>query len=131
MTNNGVIRTATVMSSRPISFLSSRPEWRDLSVLEAFLVNYYVYILANWNNNVLYIGVTNNLVRRLYEHKNKLINGFSSKYNVNKLVYFEVTTDVYSAISREKQLKCWSRMKKEAIINKMNPFWNDLSYKCV
>ena len=87
--------------------------------------------LANWNNKVLYIGVTNNLIRRVYEHKNKVSDGFTSKYNVNKLVYFEVTTNVYSAISREKQLKCWSRMKKEAIINKMNPFWNDLSYKCV
>ena len=99
--------------------------------LEALLVSYYVYILANWNNKVLYIGVTNNIIRRLYEHKNKLIDGFTAKYNVNKLVYFEITTDVYSAISREKQLKCWSRMKKEAIINKMNPFWNDLSYKCI
>ena len=111
--------------------MSSRPKWRDLNGLEAFLVSYYVYILANWNNKVLYIGVTNNLVRRLYEHKNKVSDGFTSKYNVNKLVYFEVTTNVYSAISREKQLKCWSRMKKEAIINKMNPFWNDLSYKCI
>ncbi|MGE4590044.1 MAG: GIY-YIG nuclease family protein [Acidaminococcaceae bacterium] len=95
------------------------------------MLNYYVYILTNWNNKVLYIGVTNNLVRRLYEHKNKLIDGFTSKYNVNKLVFFEVTTNVYSAISREKQLKCWSRKKKENIINKKNPFWNDLSYKCV
>ncbi|MGL5206514.1 MAG: GIY-YIG nuclease family protein [Acidaminococcaceae bacterium] len=94
-------------------------------------MNYYVYILTNWNNRVLYIGVTNNLARRLYEHKNKLIKGFTSKYNVNKLVYFEVTTDIYAAISREKQLKCWSRVKKEAIINSRNPFWNDLSYKCV
>ena len=93
--------------------------------------NYFVYILTNKNMTVFYIGVTNNLIRRVYEHKNKVSDGFTSKYNVNKLVYFEVTTNVYSAISREKQLKCWSRMKKEAIINKMNPFWNDLSYKCV
>ena len=63
---------------------------------------YYVYILANWNNKVLYVGITNNLERRIYEHKNKLIEGFTKKYNVNKLVYFETTSDVKSAIEREK-----------------------------
>ena len=93
------------------------------------MVKYYVYILSNWNNRVLYIGVTNNLIRRLYEHKNKLFKGFTAKYNTDKLVYFEVTTDAYSAISREKQLKNWSRKKKDNIINTINPFWNDLSYK--
>ena len=92
-------------------------------------MKYYVYILSNWNNRVLYIGVTNNLIRRLYEHKNKLFKGFTAKYNTDKLVYFEVTTDAYSAISREKQLKNWSRKKKDNIINTINPFWNDLSYK--
>ena len=73
-------------------------------------MSYYVYILANWNNKVLYIGVTNNLIRRVYEHKNKVSDGFTSKYNVNKLVYFEVTTNVYSAISREKI----SRLKRSS-----------------
>ena len=66
---------------------------------------YYVYILSNWDDSVLYIGVTSNLMRRLYEHRNHLVDGFTHQYNVNKLVYFEYTNDVYSAISREKQLK--------------------------
>ena len=88
---------------------------------------YFVYILSNWSDSVLYIGVTSNLPRRLYEHKNHLVDGFSSKYNTNKLVYFEETSDVYSAISREKQLKKWSRSKKNELIAKVNPQWADLS----
>jgi len=67
--------------------------------------SYYVYLITNWNNKVLYIGVTNNLECRLYEHKNKWIEGFSKKYNINKLVYFEQTDDIYSAITREKEIK--------------------------
>ncbi len=89
--------------------------------------NYYVYLLSNWNNKVLYIGVTNNLERRIIEHKQKLIPGFTEKYNVNKLVYFEQTEDVMSAISREKQLKKWRREKKNALVNCVNPGWKDLS----
>ena len=88
---------------------------------------YYVYILANWDDCVLYIGVTNDLRRRLYEHQNHLVNGFTSKYNVHKLVYFEYTGDVNSAISREKQLKGWRRDKKNALISNANPTWKDLS----
>ena len=88
---------------------------------------YFVYILSNWNDSVLYIGVTGNLPRRLYEHRNHLVDGFSSKYNTEKLVYLEETTDVYSAISREKQLKGWTRKKKNALIMKVNPEWKDLS----
>ena len=88
---------------------------------------YYVYILSNWDDSVLYIGVTGNLPRRLYEHRNHLVDGFSSKYNTEKLVYFEETTDVYSAISREKQLKGWTRKKKNDLISKTNPEWKDLS----
>ena len=88
---------------------------------------YFVYILANWNDSVLYIGVTGNLTRRLYEHRNHLVDGFSSKYNTSKLVYFEETSDVYSAISREKQLKNWNRVKKNELITKANPKWVDLS----
>jgi len=88
---------------------------------------YFVYILSNWNDSVLYIGVTGNLPRRLYEHRNHLVDGFSSKYNTDKLVYFEETNDVYSAISREKQLKGWTRAKKNHLITKMNPEWKDLS----
>lgn len=88
---------------------------------------YFVYILSNWSDSVLYIGVTGNLQRRLYEHKNHLVDGFSNKYNINKLVYYEETSDVYSAISREKQLKKWSRSKKNELIAKVNPQWADLS----
>ena len=88
---------------------------------------YYVYMLSNWDDSVLYIGVTNDLQRRLYEHRNGLADGFTKKYNVHKLVYFESTTDAYSAISREKQLKNWSRHKKNALVIKRNPEWKDLS----
>ena len=88
---------------------------------------YFIYILSNWDDSVLYIGVTGNLPRRLYEHRNHLVDGFSSKYNTTKLIYFEETTDVYSAISREKQLKGWTRKKKNDLIAKMNPEWTDLS----
>ena len=88
---------------------------------------YYVYILSNWDDSVLYIGVTSDLVRRLYEHKNHLIDGFTHKYNVNKLVYYEHTSDVRCAIEREKQLKGWTRAKKNALIQKTNPDWKDLS----
>ncbi len=88
---------------------------------------YFVYILANWNDSVLYIGVTSNLPKRLYEHRNHLVDGFTSRYNVTKLVYYENTNDVYSAISREKQLKKWSRSKKNTLIEQMNPQWRDLS----
>ena len=88
---------------------------------------YFVYILSNWNDSVLYIGVTGNLERRLYEHRNGLTDGFTKRYNVHKLVYFEDTSDVYSAISREKQLKSWGRKKKVELIEKHNPEWVDLS----
>ncbi len=88
---------------------------------------YYVYILTNWNNKVMYVGVTNDLERRLYEHKNHLVDGFTKKYNVNKLVYFDYTTDIYSAITKEKQIKGWTRAKKNTLVENMNPKWSDLS----
>ena len=90
-------------------------------------MQYYVYILTNKSNRVLYIGVTNNLQRRVYEHKEKLIEGFTSKYNVNKLVYYENTVDIKVAIEREKTLKKWARKKKEWLIEQYNPDWRDLS----
>ncbi len=68
---------------------------------------YYIYLLTNWNNKVMYVGVTNNLIRRIYEHKNKLVKGFTKKYNLNKLVYYEETHDVIAAITREKEIKKW------------------------
>lgn len=76
---------------------------------------YFVYILTNWNNDVMYIGVTNNLERRLYEHRNKLVKGFSARYNTDKLVYVEEASSPIDAIAREKQLKSWRREKKNAL----------------
>ena len=89
--------------------------------------HYYVYILTNWNNKVMYIGVTNDLQRRVYEHKNHLVDGFTAKYNIHKLVYFEQTTDVRAAIEREKQLKGWIRKRKNNLVETMNPEWKNLS----
>ena len=87
---------------------------------------YYVYILTN-ATRTLYVGVTNNLERRMYEHKNKLVPGFTSKYNVTWLAYYEQTSDIESAIAREKQIKGWRRSKKVALIESSNPQWKDLS----
>ena len=90
-------------------------------------MTYYVYILANKSNRVLDTGVTNDLIRRVYEHKNHLDKGsFTSRYNVENLVYFEAATDVESAIAREKQIKGWNRKRKEKLIEAKNPNWNDL-----
>jgi len=88
--------------------------------------DYYVYILASKRNGTLYIGVTNDLVRRVYEHKNNLVKGFTSKYNVHRLVYYEETNDIDVALNREKQLKKWRRKWKLELIEKMNPEWRDL-----
>ena len=88
--------------------------------------NYYVYILTNKNNTVLYTGVTNDLVRRCHEHKKKLIKGFTEKYNVDKLVYYELFDFIEFAINREKQIKGYSRQKKESLIDKVNPLRDDL-----
>lgn len=86
----------------------------------------YVYLLANKHNNVLYTGVTNDLIRRIYEHKNKLVAGFTQKYNVDRLVYYEACPNIVTAIEREKQIKGWSRKKKNDLVNALNPKWNDL-----
>ena len=88
---------------------------------------YYVYMLTNEYNNVLYIGVTNNLTRRVHEHQSGLIDGFTRKYNIHKLVWYESCHDIRDAIAREKQLKGWIRRKKESLINAINPAWSDLS----
>lgn len=87
---------------------------------------YCIYIATNKNNTVLYTGVTSDLIKRMYEHKNKLCKGFTEKYNVNKLVYCETCEDALSAIAREKQIKGGSRAKKVALINKFNATWKDL-----
>ena len=89
-------------------------------------MQYYIYILSNWNDKVIYIGVTNNLKRRVYEHKNEIIDGFTKKYHVHKLVYYETTTDVKAVLEREKQLKGWKREKKDSLVTDMNPNWKDL-----
>ncbi len=86
----------------------------------------YVYIITNVHNKVLYTGVTSDLVKRVYEHKNKLIDGFAKKYNVHRLVHFEVFNDMVNAITREKQIKGWLRSKKVALIENKNQEWNDL-----
>ncbi len=88
--------------------------------------NAYVYILTNEYNTVLYIGVTSDIVKRIYEHKNKVVDGFSKKYNLNKLVYYEIYEDVVSAIEREKFLKGKVRKYKIDLINKTNLNWDDL-----
>ena len=96
-------------------------EWGDYCV-------YYVYILANATNVTLYTGVTGNLERRLWEHKiHADPHSFTAKYNVTKLVYYESTSDVKSALEREKQIKSWNRRRKNELIQTMNPFWKDLS----
>ena len=87
---------------------------------------YYIYIIANKYNNVLYTGVTNNLVRRVYEHKSKLVEGFTKTYNIDKLVYYEMSEEVVVAIEREKQIKGFKRQKKNDLINDFNPNWIDL-----
>ena len=88
---------------------------------------YFVYILTNWNNKVMYVGITNDLERRIYEHKEKLVKGFTEKYKVNKLVYYEQTSDVIGALSREKEIKKWRREKKNRLVVSNNPSWRDLS----
>jgi len=88
--------------------------------------HYYVYIMAN-KSKTLYTGVTNNLERRVYEHKQELIQGFTRKYNITKLVHYEETNDVQVALAREKQIKGWLRSKKIALIESENPEWKDLS----
>ncbi|MCD4731860.1 MAG: GIY-YIG nuclease family protein [Bacteroidales bacterium] len=89
---------------------------------------YFVYIMTNWSNKVIYIGVTNDLRRRIYEHKQKIIKGFTQKYNVNKLIYFETFQDVRLAIAREKEVKKWRREKKNKLVKLKNPEWRDLSF---
>jgi len=88
--------------------------------------NYFVYVLASKKNGTLYIGITDDLIKRVYEHKNNLVDSFTKKYNVHQLVYYETTNDIQSAIIREKQLKKWSRKWKLELIEKENPEWKDL-----
>ena len=100
----------------------SAATWQSLSMDE----QYYVYIMSNDTNTVTYTGVTNNLYRRIYEHKNKLGGGFTAKYHIEKLVYYEICQNIECAIIREKQIKSWSRNSKVALINTINKDWHDL-----
>jgi putative endonuclease len=88
--------------------------------------DFYVYLLTN-RTGTLYTGMTNDIQRRMYEHKNKLVEGFTKKYNIDMLVYYEVTSDVGEALTREKQVKAWRRSKRIALIESVNPQWQDLS----
>jgi putative endonuclease len=92
---------------------------------------FYVYLLSSKRNGTLYIGVTSDLLKRVHEHKNNLVEGFTKKYNVHKLVYYEATEDVNSAITREKQLKKWKRRWKIEPIKKKNPEWRDLYFELI
>ena len=88
--------------------------------------NYYVYIMASKRNGTIYTGVTSNLIKRVYQHKSGVISGFTSKYNVNLLVYYEVHIDIREAIKREKNIQAWKRAWKLRLIEEKNPNWNDL-----
>lgn len=88
--------------------------------------SYYVYLLTNCNNKVMYVGVTNDLARRVREHKSEAVSGFTKKYNMHKLVYFEETADMQAALAREKEIKKWRREKKDALVIGANPEWRDL-----
>lgn len=89
-------------------------------------MTYYVYILTNQHGNVMYIGVTHDLVRRVFQHRHHLVEGFTKRYKVNKLVYYESVNDVTAAIAREKQLKGWTRARKNALVASVNPNWTEL-----
>lgn len=86
---------------------------------------YYIYFMTNKYNTVLYVGVTNNLQQRVVQHKNRISN-FTTRYNVTKVIYWEEFSDIRNAIAREKQIKSWSRERKERLINEINPEWRDL-----
>jgi putative endonuclease len=101
-------------------------ESRKLFLQQMYTKNYYVYILASKRNGTLYIGVTNNLKKRVYEHRNDLIEGFTKKYQVHRLVWYEHSQDIHGVIKREKQLKAWKRQWKMRLIEEMNPEWEDL-----
>ena len=97
------------------------------TIIKRKSMTYYVYILTNAHKNLIYVGVTNDLIRRVYEHKHHLdADSYTAKYNIDQLVYFETTSDVYSAISREKQLKGWNRARKNKLVERKNPGWADI-----
>jgi putative endonuclease len=120
---------AVYFFNNSVTLPAGRSEKSRLNKIKSMHNNYYIYILSNKNNNVVYVGMTNNLERRIIEHKRKLINGFTKKYNLTKLVYYEYTNDVNAAIKREKVIKKWRREKKNLLIETVNKEWKDLSGK--
>ncbi len=122
--STGIVPTPTTRV--PQSTVIQRPQPKNLVVNESLLAQYYVYILTN-RSGALYVGVTNDLTRRIYEHKNKFAGGFTKRYNIDRLVHYEMTEDVNAAITREKQIKGWSRKKKFNLIRSSNSRWLDLS----
>ena len=122
MSLRGAPRHATVLSGAHHCL-----QWRTISTgTTEMRRQYYVYMMTNPRNTVIYTGVTNNLKKRLFEHREKLINGFTRRYRISKLVYYEVFEDAENAILREKQVKGGSRRKKVLLIDSMNPEWRDL-----
>ncbi len=118
--------TVIRQSSNKLTILVTLSRRRRVSKSMAPQYQYFIYIMTN-KSGTLYTGVTNNLERRIYEHQHHLVKGFTNKYKIEKLVYFEETNDINAAISREKQIKGWLRKKKIALIESMNPGWKDLS----
>jgi putative endonuclease len=111
----------------PVVILSAAKNQREaMSSADGHQRKYFVYVMSN-RTRTLYVGITNDLVRRAFEHKHKLLKGFTARYSLDRLVYFDETTDVYEAIAREKQLKGWLRARKIALIESTNPRWQDLS----
>lgn len=112
----------------PVNAVVGGPR-NDKKILGFQMKYYYVYILSNKTNTVLYTGVTNDLKKRTYQHREKLVEGFTKKFNVSRLVYYEQTENVEGAIQREKQIKSWNRAKKVETVSKFNPKWEDLFEK--
>jgi putative endonuclease len=125
MSLRGAQRRSNPLAPRDCFDLQSRSR-NDTQKGDAMAKHYYVYIMTNAHNTVLYTGVTNDLARRVYEHKNGIGSAFTKRYNVHKLVYYEIGNDVNAAIAREKQIKGGSRQKKIDLINRLNPEWKDL-----
>ena len=143
---NGLFHLVLFINSKPTNYLSLRGSAATVAipsflhryckmisrVLPSHLVkmmgqrNYYVYILTNKNHTTLYTGVTNNLLRRIFEHKQGIRRSFSHRYNLNKLVFYEIYPDIRSAINREKQIKAGPRRRKLQLIEDLNPDWDDL-----
>jgi len=127
MTNTGDCHASLAMTPSHFAMAGlAKSAGATSGTMEVASKQYYVYIMTNKRNTVLYVGVTNDLIRRIYQHKEKLADGFTTKYNIVKLVYYEVFEDIQNAIVREKQIKAGSRQKKVQLVNGINKEWRDL-----